>query len=409
MDKVNYLIIGGGLAGGHAAEKIREKDKSGSIIIVSDESYLPYDRVPLSKNYLLGRMKRDVLYIKKPDFYKENNLQLLTGRKAISLDTQKRCVKLDDNSEIFFEKLLLATGGQARRLSLPGSDLKGVHYLRTIDDAEALMKTMQEAKKAVVIGGGFIGCELASTFSKKNISTTVIEVGNKILGRVFDESTAIWLERYFENKGIKILTKTIPKQIIGENGKVMALQTESGEQIPADFVAIGIGISPNVELAKNAGLKVDNGVVVDEHLETSVPGIFAASDIANFFSPVFGKHLRLEHYDLAVRHGMMAGANMAGDSHSFDDLPYFFSFMFDIRIEVYGDMSKYDTVIVRSDPSDNNKFTKFYLDNGIVNAVMLVNKKEDVNSIKSLIRSRKKLADPAILSKESVPLGVLTN
>lgn len=406
MEKVNYLIIGGGIAGSHAAEKIREKDQSGSIVVVNDEPYLPYDRVPLSKNYLLGKIKQDVLYIKKADFYKEKKIQVLTGRKAVSLDTQKRSVRLDDNSEILFEKLLLATGGQARHLSIPGSDLKGVHYLRTMDDAEDIMKAMQEHKKAVVIGGGFIGCELASTFSKKNINTTIIEVASKILGRVFDESTAVWLEKYLENKGVKILTKTVPKQIIGRDGKVVTVEIESGEQIPADFVVIGIGISPNTELAKNAGLKVDNGIVVDEHLETSVPGIYAASDVANFYSHIFGKHLRLEHYDLAIRHGMLAGENMAGGSQVFNELPYFFSFMFDIRIEVYGDMSKYDKVIVRGTPTKNGNITKFYLDDGIVNAVMMITRKEDVESIKRLIRSRKKIT-PESLANESQKVEVV--
>ncbi len=263
---------------------------------------------------------------------------------------------------------------------------------------------MQTAKNVLVIGGGFIGCELASSFAKKGLKTTIIEVGSKILGRVFDEDTAVWVQNYFEKKGIRILTGTVPSKIIEKNGRAVGVESKSGEILEADFVIVGIGISPNVELAKNAGLKVDNGIWCDEYLQTSDLDVYAAGDVANFYSPVFKRQMRLEHYDLTIRQGKTAGANMTGRCEPLVDLPYFFSFMFDIRIEVYGDMGKYDNVVVRGRPEEGH-FVKLYLLDGVVNAVMLVNSREDAGAIKKLILSRHKLSDFALLKDQSTPLG----
>lgn len=401
MNIFDYVIIGGGLTGSHAAQAIRENDKNGSILLITDENRIPYDRVPLSKNYLMGKMKSEVLYVKQSDFYANQKIELLVGFKAIKLDSKSHTVDIGNDTQVNYKKLLLSTGGQARRLSIPGSDLKGVFYLRTIDDADEILNAMKESKSAVVIGGGFIGCELASTFTKKGISVTIIEAGPKILGRVFDSDSASWIESYFERKKVTIMKKITPVELEGNNGKVTGVKLQSGQVIPADFVVIGIGINPNVDLAKEAGLQVDNGIIVNEYMQTSHHDIYAAGDVARFYSPLFGRHMRLEHYDLAVKQGRLAGENMAGQSKPLEELPYFFSFMFDIRIEAYGDLSKYDTVITRGNPTGNGNFTKFYLDNGTVNAVMMVTRKENVENIKQLIRLRKKIDDPISLSTEA--------
>ena len=408
MKNFDYVIVGGGLAGSHAAQSIRENDQNGSILLVTDENHLPYDRVPLSKNYLLGKMKSEVLYVKKSNFYADQKIELLVGHKATKLDPKNHVVDMGDDSQISYKKLLLATGGQARRLSIPGSDLKGVFYLRTIDDADEILKVMQESKNVVIIGGGFIGCELASSFTKKNISSTIIELGPKILGRVFDQDTARWLDDYFARKGVKIMTSTTPTEILGKEGKVSGVKLQSGQIIPADFLVIGIGIIPNTDLAKDAGLEVNNGIVVNQYLQTSDPDIYAASDVARFYSPVFRRYMRLEHYDLALKQGRLAGENMTGKSKQFEELPYFFSFMFDVRIEAYGDMSKYDNVVTKGSPTENGGFTKFYLDDGVINAVMMVTRKEDVEYIKQLIYSRKKIHDTSILAKDEQKIEATT-
>lgn len=372
--------------------------------MIANENHPPYDRVPLSKNFLYGKMPTEVLYFKKQDYYDSQKIRILSGKSVTDLNVKKKTIILEDKSEICFGKLLLATGGLVRHIDIPGSKLKNVFYLRTIEDGEAIKEAMQTAKNAVIIGGGFIGCELASSFTKKGIKTAIIEVGNKILGRVFDEDTAVWVQNHFEKNGVKILTGTIPKQFIEKDGRVVAVETKSGDRLEADFVAVGIGISPNVELAKNSGLRTDNGIWCNEYLQTSIPDIYAAGDVANFFSPVFKKQLRLEHYDLAIRQGKTAGVNMTGKLEQFTDLPYFFSFMFDIRIEVYGDMGKYDKVIVRGKPEEG-RFVKMYLLEGVVNAVMLVNSREDVNSVKKLITSRIKFDDWSVLSDESTKIS----
>ncbi len=403
IEEFDHVIIGGGLAGGNAAISIRENDPNGKILLITNENHLPYDRVPLSKNYLYGKMPKEVLYFKKQDYYDSQKIKILSGMNVKVLDAKKKTIILDDKSQIHFKKLLLATGGIVRHMSIPGSNLKNVFYLRTIEDSEAVKQAMQIAKNAVVIGGGFIGCELASSFTKKGIKTTIVEAGNKILGRVFDEDTARWVQNYFEKNGVTILTSVMPKQFIEDNGRVVAVETQSGDKLDADFVAVGIGISPNVELAKNAGLRTDNGIWCDEYLQTSSPDIYAAGDVADFYSPIFKKQMRLEHYDLAIRQGKIAGANMAGRRESLTDLPYFFSFVFDIRIEVYGDMGKYDKVVVRGRPEEGH-FVKMYLLDSIINAVMLVNSKEDTNSIKKLITSRVKFDDWSMLQNKSTKL-----
>ena len=408
MKNFDYVIIGGGLAGSHAAQAIRANDPDGSILLVSDENHLPYDRVPLSKNYLMGKMKSEVLYVKQSNFYADQKIELLVGSKATKLDPENHTVYLGNGTKVNYKKLLLATGGQARRLSIPGSDLKGVFYLRTINDANKILKAMQEAKNVVIIGGGFIGCELASSFTKKNISSTIIELGPKILGRAFDQDTAGWLDGYFTKKGVKIMTSTTPTEIIGNEGKITGVKLQSGQIIPADFLVIGIGIIPSTDLAKDAGLEVDNGIVVNSYLQTSNPDIYAASDVARFYSPIFGRHMRLEHYDLAVKQGRLAGENMTGKSKQFEELPYFFSFMFDVRIEAYGDMGKYNNVVTKGNPTENGGFTKFYLDDGVINAVLMVTRKENVEYIKQLIYSRKKISDPHILTKDEQKIEATT-
>lgn len=399
-DKFDYVIIGGGLAGGNAASSIRESDATGSILLIAGESHLPYDRVPLSKNFLYGRMPRDALYFKKQENYDLHKIKIISGKSVTSLDAKNKEITLDDKSLIQFGKLLLATGGAVRHIDIPGSGLKNVHYLRTIEDGEKVRQAMQTAKNAVVIGGGFIGCELASSFARQGITATIIEAGDKILGRVFDKETANWVQNYFEKKGVKVLTSTIPERFVEKDGRVVAVETRSGNRVEADFVVVGIGVSPNIELAKSAGLRTENGIWCDEHLQTSSPNIYAAGDVACFYSPVFRKQLRLEHYDLAIKQGRTAGANMAGRLEPFMEIPYFFSFMFDIRIEVYGDMGSYDRIIVRG-RQDEGRFVKMYLQDGTVNAVMVVNCREDVNSIKKLITSRARFENLSVLGNES--------
>jgi len=404
-----YLILGGGIAGCYAAQSIREIDKEGSIAIVSKEIHLPYDRTVLSKGYLQGKIKRESIFIKKKDFYEKNKIELILGRKAEKLDAENKKVKLDDSSWIGFDKLLIATGGEPRKLNIEGSELKGVFYLRSLDDCDSIKEWLSFAKKAVIIGGGFIGCEVASVLASKNIDTTILELTPHLLSRVLDEEMSIFIENFLKSKGVKIITNSSAIKIIGEDGKVKAVQTNNGDVIEADMVLIGVGIIPNIELAKNAGIKTDNGIITNEYLETSVPDIYAAGDIALFYSPIFNKYLRVEHYDVALRHGKVAGKNMAGKKETFNELPYFFSYMAELSIYVYGELSNKYKSVRRGLPDLKKGFLKFYFENGILNSVLSVNTFKDLNISKELIKERFKAEDINIFSYENFDLNILLN
>ncbi|MBI3286759.1 MAG: FAD-dependent oxidoreductase [Chloroflexi bacterium] len=405
MDRFAYLIIGGGLAGGSAAESIRQRDATGRLALVSAEPHLPYDRVPLSKTYLMGRMKRERLFLKKPEFYEEQKVELMTERRVDAIDIHSRTVRLDDGRELGFEKLLLATGGRPRRLSLPGSELAGIYYLRTIEDCEAIREAMGRSGRAVVIGGGFIGCEVAAAFAAQGLETTLLELGPYLLNMALDEETGRWIGDYFTQQGVRVMLDAAAARFLGEAGQVRAVETRDGQRIECDFVAVGIGIALNTELAQRSGLKIDNGVIVDKHLETEIPGLYAAGDIARFYSPPFGRHLRVEHYDVAVKHGQVAGANMAEERLAFEELPYFFSYQFKLNINVFGDMSHWDQMVRRGRLSVDPGFLQFYFEGHRLNAVLSVNRKAaELQAAQRLIAARRPGEQPALLADESIDL-----
>ncbi len=401
----DYVIIGGGLAGGWAASSIRKVDRTGKIVLVANENHIPYDRVPLSKDYLIDKIPKDKLFFKKEEFYEKNEIELIPDHEAKELDTKARTLKLDDDRELTFGKLLLATGGYPRKIPINGSDLKGVYYLRTLEDCEQLKDVISHSRRAVIIGGGFIGCELAAAFATKGLETTIVEMGPYLMNMAIDEETGRWIGSYYSEKGVSVLLNATASRFFGENGRVSGVELKDGRTIPADFIVVGVGIALHTELAERAGLKVDKGIVVNEYLETSVEGIYAAGDVARFYSPLFKRHLRLEHYDIAVKHGMIAGANMAGVRKPFDELPYFFSYQFDLKINAYGDLSQRTKIVKRGALNKDSGFLQFYLNQGTLDAVLSVNKGGDeVKKAKELVFARKSFSDPTVLSNESVQL-----
>lgn len=392
MDEAKYVIVGGGLAGFNAIPAIRERDADGRIVLVTDEKERPYDRVPLSKRYLQGALSRDGVFLRPPEFFEEKHVELWTGRRATRLDAESKVVSLDDGREVRYGRLLLATGGTPRRLSSPGSDLRGIFYLRTLEDSDALQKAMAQAKRLVVVGGGFIGCEVAAAAVMKGLEATVVEMGPYLLNLAFDEPTGRWVMDRLAAKGMKLRCGERALDFHGEGGRVTGVETSAGAVLPADLVVVGVGLIPNTDLAKDAGLRVDNGVVVDEHLRTSAPDIYAAGDVARFYAPVFERHLRVEHYDVAVRHGKIAGANMAGADASFNDLPYFFSDLFELRIHVHGTLSDHDRILLRGERTlpDQGGFVQFYMKGGRIMAYLGVNRRlKEERAAQRLIASRK--------------------
>jgi len=271
---------------------------------------------------------------------------------------------------------------------------------------------MSSARRAVIVGGGFIGCEIAAACVQKGLDTTIIEFGPSLLNVPLDPETAKWITEYFTKQGVHVLTNESAVRFVEANGRAAGVETETGKKILGDFVVIGIGIAPNVELAQEAGLPVDKGILVNEQLETENEGIYAAGDVASFYSPLYGKRLRLEHYDVALRHGEVAGANMAGAQERFIDLPHFFSSMFKLRIEVWGDTTQRE-VVVRRGPlefSEKSGFAQFYLSRGRVQAYLsVIRPSKEAEAAKSLILSRRSIEDVSLLSDESVDLTSLAS
>jgi NADPH-dependent 2,4-dienoyl-CoA reductase/sulfur reductase-like enzyme len=398
MNEVDYLIVGGGLAGGNAALSIREKDNKGKILVVSEENYLPYDRVPLSKEFLLGTIDLENLYIITNKDLERKEITMLLGDRVVDFNLENRIAKLEKGGKIKFKKMLLATGGKVRRLKIEGSEPSGIYYLRTIDDSKAIKSEMENSENVVIIGGGFIGCELASVFSVKGLKVTVVEMLDNLLGAVLDKEMATWFTKYFSERGINLKLNSKVKRFLGSN-RIEGVETDKGEIIKCDFAVVAIGIVPNDELAQKTGLKANNGIVVNEYLETEHQGIFSAGDVARFYSPIFNTFMRIEHYDVAVKQGKVAGLNMAGERNTFNEIPYFFSRMFNSKliVKVYGILNDYDKIIQRG-PDGKGSIIRFYLKDGIVNGIMLINASIRESIIKRLIKKKvdlEKLSSPS--------------
>jgi Uncharacterized NAD(FAD)-dependent dehydrogenases len=399
MINTKYLIIGGGLAGVYASITIRERDPKGRIILVSEENYLPYDRVPLSKTYLQGLIKKDLLFIKNEKFYKDNNIELFLNKKVERVDFDNNIVFLN-NEEIKYEKLLLATGGYPRKIKSEEAD--NIFYLRTIDDCDRIKNVINKVKSAVIIGGGFIGCEIASSFKKFNIKTTIIEKEKTLLPLALDELSGKIITEHFINNGIEVLTNTTVSKIIVKNRKAISVETSEGKEIDADIIIIGIGIIPNTYLAENK-IKTNNGIVTNEFLRTERENVFAAGDVANFYHPLYNENMRVEHYDVAVKHGKIAGINMSEGKAIFNELPYFFSYMYKLNIYSWGFIKDYDMIIRRGELNVEKGFLQFYLKQGKIKAILAVNTLKEVEEGKKLIM-KKEFDNPEILSNTSISL-----
>ena len=371
MNSTKYLLVGGGVASNEAVKQIRGLDATSPVTLVSDEAHLPYNRPPLSKEFLRGEEERVNLFFSPEEFYRENQVETLLGVRAESLDLGARAVALSNGDSVTFEKLLIATGGSPIRLPLPGADRKGVYYLRTVDDSEAIAREAAPGRRAVVIGAGFIGIEVAASLTQKGVQVSVIEALPHIWPRFADETLAAYFQSYYQGKGVTFSTSETVERIEGGE-RPSSATTSSGREIPCDFVCIAVGIRPNVELAEAAGLKVDNGVVVDEGMRTSHPDVYAAGDVANYPDPVFEKRRRVEHWGQAEYMGQVAGRGMAGGEAKYDLLSYVWSDIFDLHVEFAGDETERDQTVIRG-RLEENSFAALYLKEGRLRAYFAVN------------------------------------
>jgi NADPH-dependent 2,4-dienoyl-CoA reductase/sulfur reductase-like enzyme len=401
MKSVKYVLIGGGLAAGQAAKSIREADPTGPIMLVSQEPHLPYDRPPLSKEFLRGEKPREQLFFDPDSFYRERGIEVALGVEVRELDRGHKTVRLANGDVVSFEKALVATGGRPVRLKVPGAELPGVHYLRTLDDSAAIAAEAAPGRHAVIVGAGFIGLELAASLTQKGVRVAVVEAAPRVWARFADPALATFFQDYCARKGIAFYTGEKVSEIRG-GSRPSAVVTMAGRELPCDFVCVGVGIVPNVELAREAGLAVDNGIVVNEFLQSSHADIYAAGDVAAYLDPVFGKRRRVEHWGHAEYSGQLAGRNMAGARDPYDLLTYVWSDVFDLHLEFAGDESEHDVVLLRGRQEDG-AFTVLYLREGALRAYFAVNADlKELPILQRLIRTgaildgrEEQLRDPA--------------
>jgi 3-phenylpropionate/trans-cinnamate dioxygenase ferredoxin reductase subunit len=388
-EMVDFLMVGGGLASAQAARSIREVGAPGRVVIISAEAELPYNRPPLSKGYLQGKEARESIVVKDQPFWDEHQVEIISGRVATGLNRAARAVTLDDGRVFTYGKLLLATGSEPRKLNVPGGSLAGVHYLRTVADSTAIREAASKAKKAVIVGGGFIGAEVAASLDVGGLDVTLLIGDDLLLGRQLGAAAAAYLMSYFKPKGLNLVTKAQATEFTG-SGQVAGVRLQDGRDFEADLVVAGVGVTPRTALAEAAGLPIDNGVVVDAQLRTSDPDIYAAGDIANFPDERYGRRFRIEHWDHAKASGKTAGLNMAGQARPFDHLHYFFSDMFDLGLEAWGDMYRTDEVIERqASTREAGHPAWYYLNEGRVVAGAIVNgSKEERTAMQELLKAK---------------------
>jgi 3-phenylpropionate/trans-cinnamate dioxygenase ferredoxin reductase subunit len=380
----DYVIVGGGRAGASAVEGIRELDNSCSILMIGAESHLPYDRPPLSKQLWLGKNEVTDIFVHDRAYFERAGVELASAERVAELRPDEKTITTDRGRDERYGKLLLATGGTPRRLQIPCAELEGVCYFRTLDDYIELSRA-PEGKSILVVGGGFIGSEIAAALSTHGAHVTMVFPGRRMLERVFPEALAGAIQEHYEERGIRILSEDAPVLFARRDGW-LAVETRRGGHLACDSIVVGVGIEPEIELARSAGLPLENGIEVNELLESSVPGIFAAGDNANFPYLALGKRMRVEHWDNAVSQGKAAGRNMTGAGEPFDYMPYFYSDLFDFGYEAVGDVSS--SLETFADWQEENETgVVYYLEDGHVRGVMLCNVWGKLDEARALIRS----------------------
>ncbi|MDE2117692.1 MAG: FAD-dependent oxidoreductase [Betaproteobacteria bacterium] len=380
----DYVVVGGGLAGASAVKGIRELDAAGSILLAGEENHLPYDRPPLSKKLWLGKQKLEDIFLHDRAFYDAHAVTLALGAKVARLDPAEKTITATSGETYGYGKLLLATGCKARTLSVPGGDLDGICYFRGLDDYLHTRGVAAEGKSAVVVGGGFIGSELAAALNINKLHVTMIFPGALLCDRVLPDYLGRAVQQRYAAKGVRILASDKPVSF-SKNGSKFITRTEKGETIESDIVIVGIGVIPEMELARSGGLEVGNGIVVNEYLEASRPGIYAAGDNAFFPYQALGQPMRIEHWDHALNQGKWAGRNMAGAHEPFTYQPYFFSDLFEFGYEATGEVdSRLETFADWQKENDTGVI--YYLREGKIRGVMMCNVWDKVEAARELIR-----------------------
>jgi 3-phenylpropionate/trans-cinnamate dioxygenase ferredoxin reductase subunit len=402
-----FAIAGASLAGAKAAETLRTEGFDGRVVLIGAEQERPYERPPLSKEYLRGEAGREKVYVHDEGFYASHDIELRLGRTVVGLSPSSSELLLDDGERVRYDALLLATGAEPRRLSVTGSELDGILYLRTVEDSDVLRGRLQRGGTVVVVGAGWIGCEVAASARTLGLDVTVLDPLTLPLERVLGSELGAIYRDIHADHGVRMLGATGVEAFEGD-GAVGRVRTTGGHELECDFVVVGVGVEPRTGLAAQHGLRVDDGIVVDEHLRTSVPGVFAAGDVARARHPFYGDAIRVEHWANALDQGPAAARNMLGRDEPYDRLPYFFSDQYDVGMEYSGLARSWDRVVFRGDPA-SREFIAFWVTGDRVVAGMNVNVWDVTDPIQRLIRSRapvddRRLADPDVPLDELAPI-----
>jgi 3-phenylpropionate/trans-cinnamate dioxygenase ferredoxin reductase subunit len=405
--KPSFIIVGGGMAGAIAAQTLREEGFDGKITLLGQEQHGPYERPPLSKDYLQGKADRDSIFVHPEHWYAAHAVELRLSSAVTSLDPSSRILTTATGTQLSYDKLLLATGSRPRRLHVPGADLDGVYYLRNVEDSERLKIEFAEAKRVVIIGAGWIGLETAAAARAAGLEVTLLVSGDMPLERVLGSEVAPLFAELHQSHGVDLRYRATAVELTGRHGAVTGVILSDGTLIDADMIIVGIGAIPRTDLAAEAGLKIDNGIVVDEHLRTADPDIFAAGDIAHAYNPRLGRHIRVEHWANALRHGAIAAKAMLGQD-TVDVRPsYFFTDQYDLSMEYTGDIGPagYDRVVFRGH-EDSRQVIVFWLDEQRVQAGMNINIWDVADDIERLILSARSI-DADDLADPTIPLASL--
>ena len=398
------VIIGASHAAAQLAASLRPDGWQGKIVVIGDEPYLPYHRPPLSKTFLSGAQQVDELLIRPAAFYQKNQIEFRHGR-VMAINRAARSVTLQDGSLVAYDQLALCTGARVRTVALSGCDLAGVHYLRNISDVQAMQRLVQPNGKAVVIGGGYIGLEAAAALNQQGMQVVVLEAAERILQRVTAPEVSEFYARIHREQGVTIHTGVSVTAITGQ-GRAQAVVCADGSVFDADLVIIGVGVVPNVELALDAGLQVDNGILIDDYCRTSAPEIVAIGDCASAFNPIYQRRMRLESVPNANEQAKIASATLCGLQRTSKSLPWFWSDQYDLKLQIAGLSQGYDQMVIRGDVQQGRSFVAFYLQAGRLIAADCVNRPQEFMLSKKLITAGTAV-DPLRLADESIAVQAL--
>ena len=399
-----YVIVGASLAGATAAITLREEGADGAVTLIGAEQEPPYERPPLSKAYLRGEASFDKALVRPAAFYADHGIETMFGTRVTRIDTSAHTVELEDHRRVPFDALLIATGGRNRPLSIPGGSLEGIYGLRTIHDADRIRREVIAGRRVVVVGMGFIGSEVAASLRQKGLDVVAIDPGKTPLFRVLGEAVGQTLADLHRARGVRTIFGDSVAAFEGTR-RVNCVLTKGGLRLECDFVVVGIGVEPAVELVEGSAIHVDNGIVVDEYCQTNITGIYAAGDVANHYHPLFDRRIRVEHWQNAIKQGAAAARNMLGRRIAYDDVHWFWSDQYDANLQYAGYHTTWEQLIVRG-RMDSDSYLACYVNDGRIDAVVGLNRGKDVRRVMPLIRSRSAV-DVEQLQDEQVDLRTL--